>query len=85
MSLKRLVNRWRLVQPAGDRFKIVYRKCPGIMKTIPTDEVKRVRSVDVRIDQSLFFDQDLEIAFFIVRFQIGRPLNVALAIGRLFR
>ena len=41
-------------------------------------------SVDVGIDQTLFFDQNFEIAFFVVRFEVGWPFNIPFAIGRLF-
>ncbi len=40
------------------------------MIAIPANKIKRMRAVDIGINQSLFFDQYLKIAFFVMRFQI---------------
>src|ERR1700749_2264023 len=84
MPLESLMYGWRLMQPAGYGFKIMDRECPWIMKTVPAHKIKRVCAVDVRIDQSLFFDQYLKVAFFIVRLQVFGLTDVALTIRRVF-
>src|SRR5690349_1082063 len=85
VPVKRLMHRRRLVQPTGYRFKIVYRKSPGIVKAVPADEIERVRTVNVWVDQFLLFNQDLKISLLIVGLQILRTLNIAFAIRRMFR
>ena len=41
------------------------------MIAIPANKIKRMRAVDVWINQPLLFDQYLEIALFIMCFQVG--------------
>ena len=59
------------MQPACNRLEVVYRESIRIMIAVPAYKVERVRTIDIRIDQALLFDQDLEIAFLIMGFDIG--------------
>src|SRR3569833_2265446 len=85
MPLESLVHRRRLVQATSYRFKIMDRKCPGVMEAIPSNKIERMGAIDIGIYQTLFFYQDFKIALFVMSFQVGRAFNVTRAIRRLFR
>ena len=69
----------------GDGFKIVNGESIGIQISIPSDYIERMRLVMVRINVMLFFDVNKKISFLIMRLQLLRLADVALAIGRMFK
>ena len=79
-----LVNRWGLVDPAGDRLKIVDRKGVGINVTIPTYDVEGVAEVMVGVEVVLLLDVEQKITLLIVGIQACGFADVAFAEGRVF-
>jgi hypothetical protein len=56
MPVKRLVHRWRLVNPARYRLKIVDAEYIGVNIAVPTHHVEGVIEIMVGVDVVLFFD-----------------------------
>src|SRR5690554_897342 len=46
-SFKSLMHRWWLMHSTGNRFKIVNRKSIGIIVSVPTYYIKRMRSINI--------------------------------------
>ena len=84
VCFKCLMHRWWLVHATRDRFKIMDRKSPRIMISIPSNKVKWMRTIGVRINESLFFNEHFKIASFIKGFKISRSHNITLAKWRMF-
>src|SRR5215203_2324920 len=72
VRFKGLMNSWRHMHPAGNRLKVVNRKCPRIEETIPADGIKWMSSIYISIQHSLFLDHELELSLFIMRLQVCR-------------
>src|SRR5687767_8960776 len=69
----------------SDRLKIVYRKSVRVIKSVPSNDIERMRGVDVVIKVMLFFDLDEKVTLFIMRLQVGRNNQISLAIRRMFQ
>src|SRR5690554_3869466 len=71
---------WRwLVYPSGNGFKIMNRESPWEVITIPTDKVKGMTPINIRIDEPFLFNTHLEISECIVGFQILGQFHIPLA------
>src|SRR5262245_49908572 len=76
------MDRRRLVNASDDRLEIVDAEDPRIEVAVPADDVERVVIEDQLVQRVVLFDEDAEVAFLVVRVELNRPTNVALAIRR---
>ena len=77
-----LVNRWWLVNPTGDRLKVVDGKCIWEEEPVPTDKVEGVGLVDKIKEVVLLLDLHREGTLFINRFQVLGLAEITLTEGR---
>src|SRR5690554_4128674 len=84
IGLKSLMHRRRLMDPPGYGLKIVYGKAPGKMIPIPSHKIEGMASVNIRIDQPLFFDLHLKISKFIMGLQVAGQFHIPFAEWRMF-
>jgi hypothetical protein len=84
-SLKSLVYRRRLMHPTGDGFKIMYRKYERIVASVPAYSIKGMIGIMIRIKHIVTLDIDEKVSFLIMRLEILRASDVALAVWRMLQ
>ena len=82
-TFKSLMYRWWLMNTTCNWFEIMYRKSPRIMITVPTNKIERMRPINIRINQSFFFDHNLKVTVFINCFKILWTSYIAFAKWRM--
>ena len=82
VALERLVHRRRLVHAADDRLEVVDVERPRIEHPVPPDDVARVVVEHELVEAVVLLHDDPEIAPLVVRHELARHLEVALAVRR---
>ena len=80
VCFKCLVNRWRLVYPASDGFKIMNGKNIRIAAAIPANHIKWMSAIMQTVEHPFLFCLDKKIAFFIKCLKILWPSYIPFAI-----
>src|SRR2546430_1074969 len=74
--------RWRLMDPAGERFKIVDVKDPRVEVAVPAYYIKRMKIESVRHQGVVNFHAHLEFPLLVVNGQFLGFSKVAVGVGR---
>ena len=85
MRLEGLMYGWRLVHPAGDRFKIVDAEGEGITASVPSHDIKGMMGVMQSIAHPFLFCMNEEIASRIDGGQSMWWTDIPLAVRRMFQ
>ena len=83
-SLESLMYGWWLMHASCYWFKIVDRKTIWIVIAVPTDHIKRMKTIVKRIKLVLFFDKHQKVAFFVESLQIAGFFDVTLTERSMF-
>src|SRR5205823_2235569 len=81
-NLKRLMDRGRLMNRAGDRFEILGVKRERINVSIPADNIERMMRHGHARPAGSIFHQNLGVPFLVDWIQLGRSVKVAFGIRR---
>ena len=84
-GFKGLMHRRRLMDSSCNRLEIVNRKCIRIVKSIISNYIKRMRSINHIKDFVLFTYFHQEIALFVISFYFFRTTDIALAKRRMLQ
>ncbi len=84
-AFKGLVNRGRLMNAAGDGFKIIDTETVREIIPVVAHYIKGVTGIGDRMQDALFADFDFKGALGIVGFQLGGEFVIPFAIGRMFQ
>ena len=84
-AFKGLVNRGRLMNAAGDGFKIIDTETVREIIPVVAHHIKGVTGIGDRMQDALFADFDFKGALGIVGFQLGGEFVIPFAIGRMFQ
>jgi hypothetical protein len=75
----------RLVDATHDRLEVVDAEDPGVEVAVPTDDVEWMVVEDQLVERVILLHEDPEIALLVVRAELDRPANIALAERRPFQ